>query len=487
MDAKLVRFVLPPAEEPARRVLQGLLAALGERDRELTLEPFERLDLPTLGRMPEGPAVVVADRPVALPPGAAGLWLLLRWSADPVWQRTPVHLMAVPHPALLETLVRLGLPRSRLVATGLPLATVAPPLPAAAEARRRLGLPTTGRRVIAVAVEGFDPTRFDALLFQLTLLDPPATLVFYAGEDEGLRAALRRRVPALGLDARLLPDPRYLRDLLAVADLGLCSSEGVPSAELIAGGLPVVVLPASRTGSDEETRFLLERGAVRAVLDVRTLAGELDGLLRDEAAREDLRARAGRLLPTDALDATVSLIQRLLAERELLLQPPVEVREPPRPAPDVGPVGPPPVLEDLGSGPPAGASRHGEAERSAAKADPPKAVGEAGKPPLGQRELALAEKTVRGKRGEAESELLRWRRRAGRAGEAGDVELQESAAAEVTRLETQVRELTEELARLAHFRLEAQRGQAPSGDREARFRRLELDADLRTLKKKLDE
>lgn len=492
MEPQVVRFVLPPPEEPARRALLGAMEALRASRPELVTEAAERLDLPTLGRMAEGPALVVADKPLALPRGAVGVYLLPGWAVDTAWARNPGHLYAVAHPALLEPLSRLGIPAGRIVPTGLPLASLAHGVPPQQEARRLLGLDRTAS-VLAILLEGLDAASLDPLLFQLTLLSPPPTCVFFAGEDPLLRTMLRRKVPTLGLDARLLGDARHLAELLAAAELALATTEGVPCAEALAAGLPVLALPGRRATAGEELQFLVEQGAVRPVSEVRVLAAELDLLRQDREARQHLRARGAALLQPEPLAAFLALIQRGIAERAELLQPPRQAPlaepTPPRAA---GERAGGAVLENLAP-PPAGAAW--EPEPATAAAGSTGNAGAASAPPgrgpalRSLTEPIATEKATRARFEQASAELARWQRRVGLAAAAGDAGLQELAVQEVQRLEAVVTRLSAELELLARHRLTAQRGQprGEAGSAEERFRQLELEAELRALKRRMEE
>ncbi|MBM4318452.1 MAG: hypothetical protein FJ125_00470 [Deltaproteobacteria bacterium] len=494
MDTQLVRFVLPPPEEPARRALLGSLEALRAARPELTLEPLERLDLPTLGRMAEGPALVVAERPLALPRQSVGTYLVAGWAIDPGWARYPGHLYAVAHPVLIDPLARLGIDRSCIAATGLPLASIAGPLPPRGEARERLGLSATATMLIVMA-EGLDPSSLDPLLFQLTLLSPAPTLVFFAGEDTVLRSLLRRKVPSFALDARLLGDIGRLADLLAAADMALCSAEAICCAEVLTASLPALVLPARRSVAEEELRFLGEQGAVKPIAEIRTLAAEIDLLRPDAEARQRMRSRAAALLQPEPLAAFLALIQRGLAERELLLR-----TAPTATGTAQAPADEQPVLEDLGAAPGPHQSREAgpAAIRHPLGGPTSSDRWSTPSPQPGQRlpaasrsvaELIATEKATRTRFEEASTDLARWRRRVGLAVQAGDVQLQELAAQEAERLEGIVARLTEELERLARHRLDAQRVASAGGSSHAeeRFRQLELEAELRALKRRMEE
>ena len=425
MEPDLVRFVLPPEEDPTRRALLAALEALRGTHPDLVVEAVEQIDLPSFGRMPAGPAIVVSARPLPLPAGAVGVSLVASWAIDPLWARTHGHLWAVLHPDLRAELTAQGVAADRIITTGMPFAPATEVITRAA-ARERLSLPAPGQiQVVAALLEGLDTGTLAQALFQFTLLDPPAALVFFVGGDSAARRLLRREVPVHELDARLLSDPRHLHLVLAAADVAVVSSEALPSAEALAAGLPCVVVPTPQGVGDQAARFLGQRGAARVAVEVRTLAAELDLLRHDPQARAALRARTTALLQDEPMAAFLQLIERALHERDELLAPPAQPPTAPSAATQA-PAGalPPPPLEDLGgadpwiAAPPERAPRPGATTTSAgAPVDPLAPAREPPAPTLRSggahelRELAeliAAEKAARARFEEGGQALSRW-------------------------------------------------------------------------------
>ncbi len=478
MEPRPVRFVLPPQEQANRRALLALADALRAARPELEVETPELLALPSVGRMPGGCAVVVAERPVPLPPDALGLALVLSWAPGAVWTRAEAQAYALPHEALIPSLEAQGVPARLAEITGLPV--LPPPLDRAA-ARARLALPGDEKTVFAVLLEGLDPAQLGPLLFQLTLIERPCTFVFFGGGDAGTRSYLRREVPVHGLDARLLSDPRHLPNLLAAADLALCSSDGLPSGEALAAGLPCLVLPGQSPEGEEAARFLGLHKAARRVADPRTLATEAELLLRDPDARTALRSAGAALLRPEGLASCLSLLLRMVED-------PAGFREraqEPRPAAAPAPAGllEAPPLEDLGGGgwePPAPASAAPLASPAASPVQGRRASVEA------LTELIAAEKATRTRYEQASADLERWKARAALAADAADSELRVLALREARQAEARMAQLAEDLERLARRRTSERRPAASGGGMEERFRRLELDAQLRRLKERLE-
>ena len=492
MDPKQLCFVLPPEEEPARRALLCSMEALASCRSELRVEARELLDLPSFGRMNEGPALVISERPLALPAGALGLCLVPSWVVHPLWARAKAHLYAVAHQDLVAPLARLGIPRSRIEVTGIPV-TLFSRGRTRTEARTSLDLPTEAELVLAALVEGLEPHTLAQVVFQCTLLEGKATVVFFAGGDHGLQALLRREVPVHGLDALLLSDPAHLPDLLSAADLALTSSAGVPSSEALAADLSTLVIPSAEDAGEEAARFLDAHGAARLVPEVRTLAADLDLLRQDHAARSRLRQQANALLHAEPMASFLAWIQKAIEQREELLAPRdpgadrssvaapsmAEPKAAPRPLERLGGCRP---TADAGSHAGSGGPRVWEESWEARDRLSPFWDLHS------LTELIASEKAARARFETATAELACWRRRIGLAVEAEDPELRVLAEQELRHREAQVARLSAELERLAQRRLQARRVQPFDRDgSEERFRQLELDAELRALKRRLED
>jgi glycosyltransferase involved in cell wall biosynthesis len=168
------------------------------------------------------------------------------------------------------------------------------------------------------------PKDFITLARALARLQPGSFRSLLIGDGPD-RPAIEAELARLGLsdNVRLLGDRRDVPELLAKADVFVCSSrsEGMPVSilEAMAAGLPVV---ASAVGGvpeivdDGRTGLLVAPGAVAPLTDA------LARLLDDRAARERM-GRAGRELALARFDlprfrqAHLDLYTRLLGERGL--------------------------------------------------------------------------------------------------------------------------------------------------------------------------
>jgi processive 1,2-diacylglycerol beta-glucosyltransferase len=176
-----------------------------------------------------------------------------------------------------------GIPRERVVVTGVPVrAEFDAPVDAAA-ARRALGLSPHLPVVLAMAGSNGSVGRLPDVAWALTRLTRPVQALLVAGHDGALAETLTRQMT--GSDVRVLGYVPDVRALMAAADLLVTKAGGMTLAEAIATQVPML------------------------------LYGSLPGQERHNAR---FAARAGIALAARSRHELVRLLERALAEPELL-------------------------------------------------------------------------------------------------------------------------------------------------------------------------
>ena len=104
---------------------------------------------------------------------------------------------------------------------------------------------------------------------------------------------------------------------LAAADLAVCRSGASTSFELLAAGLPAVLVPSPFVTADHQTanaRHMARWGAAVVVpdaeLDGRRLVAEVDALLADPGRLEAMAAAALAASRPEAADDIAALVER---------------------------------------------------------------------------------------------------------------------------------------------------------------------------------
>ena len=191
-----------------------------------------------------------------------------------------------PHWALEENFVARGLPRERLVATGIPVSGRFVQRRDRAEARRLLGLPEQGRLVLMMSGSmGAGP--IGRLVAQLSAqLPADAVLAVICGRNEKLRArldrAVHRRVRVIGYTDQV--------DLyMDAAELILTKAGGLSSTEALMKRLPIVYLNAVPGCETRNRDFLCQLDCAITMDRVSRLASATVHLLEDPARLARMR------------------------------------------------------------------------------------------------------------------------------------------------------------------------------------------------------
>ena len=210
-------------------------------------------------------------------------------------------------------------PAGRVLVTGIPVRRSVLAVPRE-EARHRLGLGGEFTVLVLGGSQGAGAIN-GALVGALPLLrgaGAPLALVWLCGKRDFDRCS--SAAESAGFPVKLFP---YLDDMgmaLGAADLAVARAGASTVAELLALGLPSVLVPYPHAASDHQARnaqVLADCGAARVLpeteLTPESLAREISGLARDSAARAALSAGARSLGRPDAARAVAGEVLAVLA------------------------------------------------------------------------------------------------------------------------------------------------------------------------------
>lgn len=391
---------------------------------------------------------------------------------------------------LAELLVERGVERELIYPCGIPVSEAFTAPKDTAALREKFGLDPY-KRTLVVLGEGFDADIADRMLFQLSLLKAPVQLLISSGENQDLADRLRRFASIYGVRAKLFGVLENLHELLAVTDLAVTQGTGLGTAELLASGVPLVLLEPAAGQDARNSKFLVERGVARLASGVLALGAELDLLLGDAALYERMKRAVAELgKPSAARDAGRAIYLAAQNAAEILQREGERRHKAQGPGPGTsassGAPQPRPLFEDIGGDKPS---------------EPPAKLS-----PGTAKELLvgwiMSEKDARRRLEEAMEAAERWQRRA----ELSVKEQQEDLAKEALRraeearreaigLEQELRRISSEKSKLTGRGagvagpsgvLGAAANEPSSAELESRFRKMELDDELRRLKRRLD-
>lgn len=454
------------------------------------------------------PDIAIIDNPTLIKPlnaipavrAATPLFIALvdDFKVNTRWREAGVGAVIVPHDALAQ---------AHLAADGAALVKVAGPPTSARfigqrtvqESREKLGL-SAEKAVVIVAAEGMNVEDLDRVVFQLTLFDEQPTVVFHYGDSHGRAQLLREAAENYGLEAKIFGKVEGEADFFAAASVVVVGADDPVAIDLLMCRRPVVLVGSERGAA--RAVFLSDVKAVLHVPDIVELGAHLETILESDVGKtlvEQAKTIVAEDSTTQVAVATGDLfkewVERLKKESKETLPVPVTEKktEPPR-APD--------VFESIGAQPKPDA----EQLSSPQSALPPISVAEA-KDQMAS--LILREREAERALAEYVQARDRWLERRDLAMECGDKDLLgiaadnlNSARRQVAQLNAQIETIRRSKAKLkARFerqkrpRLPKSPASKPQvaresenvSDVEERFRKMELERDLRRLRQKLDD
>ncbi len=282
----------------ASRVGAGRLGALLERlapDAVVTVHATPAVAMATLAR--EGRR---------LPPHTT---VITDFVAHSQWIAPGIDRYCVAAEEVGHELVARGIPRERVVVTGVPVRSEFARAPEPAAARRGLGLPADVPVVLAMAGSRGAVGRLPEVADALTRLSRPVIGVVVAGHDARLRAALERR--AAGSALRVFGFVPDVYRLMAAADLVVTKAGGMTLAEAMAVEVPLLFYGSLPGQERRNERFASAAGVALVARRRADLGRLLERALRDPDLLEHLRApMRARRRP----EATRVIVDRVLTD-----------------------------------------------------------------------------------------------------------------------------------------------------------------------------
>ncbi|MBX3475082.1 MAG: glycosyltransferase [Planctomycetes bacterium] len=194
------------------------------------------------------------------------------------WAQPAADRTFLPTQECLEELVDKGMPRAKLLATGIPLMPQFAAPPSRDAARAALNLPP-GRPLVLAMGGGWGGGGLDELAAEV-LRAGDATVLAIAGRNTRVKAALER-----------MNDPRLrvfgfvdnIHELMAAADLCVTKSGGLTTSECLATGLPMLIPNAIPGQEERNANYVAESGAAMQARSPASLRLKLARLLSEPA------------------------------------------------------------------------------------------------------------------------------------------------------------------------------------------------------------
>ncbi len=202
-------------------------------------------------------------------------------------------------PETVEILAGKGVPRERMVVTGIPIAgAFSARMPPRAELRERLGL-ARGGPMLLVSGGGVGASLLEKTLQQVLAMPIDCSVALVCGKNEPLRRRASNIVARRGesrVKCTVLGFTDRMHELMHAADLSIGKPGGLTSSEALACGLPMAIAYPVPGQEERNSDHLLEWGAAIRLNSPESFGWRVAQLLGDperlSAMRMAARARA---------------------------------------------------------------------------------------------------------------------------------------------------------------------------------------------------
>ncbi len=216
-------------------------------------------------------------------------FLATDYTCSPGVNQLDMDAWLIPHPELIPEFESYGIPREKLIPTGIPVGTAFYTRRPREEARRELKLPED--RPIAVLSCGSmgAASMGRKVLALVEALPKDALLVAICGNNRTLERNLRAlihtpRLQVLGFTDRM-------SDYMDAADLFITKPGGLSTTEAATKGMPLVLFNAVPGCETRNLEFMLSIGCAVAENGALSLARCVNQLLEEPEQREELAGR----------------------------------------------------------------------------------------------------------------------------------------------------------------------------------------------------
>jgi processive 1,2-diacylglycerol beta-glucosyltransferase len=232
------------------------------------------------------------------------------WAACPRADRWFVAL-----PETLEILAGKGVPRERIVVSGIPImGAFAASHPPRAEIRARLGL-SAEKPMILMSGGGVGVSNLEATLEAVLGLEVECGIALVCGKNEQLRARAEAIVAKASAGAQtrcaVLGFTDRMHELMHAADLSVGKPGGLTSSEALAMGLPMAILNPVPGQEERNSDHLLEWGVAIRLNSPESIRWRIGTLLSDARRLEAMRDAAMSRARPFAADTVIDSLRRL--------------------------------------------------------------------------------------------------------------------------------------------------------------------------------
>jgi processive 1,2-diacylglycerol beta-glucosyltransferase len=230
------------------------------------------------------------------------------------WIHNNIEAYAVATPEMRATLIARGIPRDRIVVSGIPVRSdFSQRSPDACALRERLGLPHD-RQTVLLMGGGLGIGPLESMMHALDRVQAPLCAVAIVGRSARSEQRVLEYAHRVSYPVRVVRFVNNVHEYMHAADVLITKPGGLTSAEALVAQVPTVLFKPLPGQEERNTRYLVQRRAALRAKNPADLTRTVEALLLSEEKRSTMRAAMAQLGKPDAA-AQISAMIRALAGR----------------------------------------------------------------------------------------------------------------------------------------------------------------------------
>jgi processive 1,2-diacylglycerol beta-glucosyltransferase len=212
-------------------------------------------------------------------------------AAHTFWTYTDIDGYFVGSEMVREQMIERGVPAAHVHVTGIPIDPVISEPKDCYTERQRLGL-STDERVVTLFGGGVSTDNVRKVCEDLLKMDIRGTLVVVAGRNETLKQGIADLQCGPTLNLRVLGYIDYVDSLVAASDLVITKAGGLIISEVLARGVPIIVIDPILGHEEWNADFVVNSGAGVQLRMIRSVPRMVQRLLQSPHLLAEMRENA---------------------------------------------------------------------------------------------------------------------------------------------------------------------------------------------------
>jgi processive 1,2-diacylglycerol beta-glucosyltransferase len=229
------------------------------------------------------------------------------------WIHANIECYAVATEEMRHTLVARGVPRERIVVSGIPVnPAFGDPHPDRTSLRERLGLPVD-RSIVLLMGGGLGIGPLETMMQALDKVNAPLCATAIVGRSSRTEQRVLEYAHRIHYPLRVVRFVNNVHDYMHASDVLITKPGGLTSAEALAARLPMVLFKPLPGQEERNTRYLVQRRAALRAKSARDLARTVQSLLTCDEKREEMRTAMAALSKPGAAEEIAGSIRCVAA------------------------------------------------------------------------------------------------------------------------------------------------------------------------------